>query len=207
MTITLQEEIKKQIRAGHGLRFDADANAVFRAVGRKEAQAEEDEDRLGALDSAALKAGENAELSKALLDELKDPGELSETPTEAEQEAFDAYQAALKEQTNELASHEKVKRDREKRAQDIRAYHKTLGEQKILNSDPKKELLKELNRFIERNVGSSACGRCCDLIDAYLAKNPTATIVKIKNFETYAIVIADANGSVICRARVVVSKK
>lgn len=198
--MTLSEEIKKQLRAGHGLRFDPEANSLYRAVGRKKAQQDADSASLDALDASATKAEQDAAEEQTRLDNLSDPGGLPEDPTEEERAAYEAYRALVSKKQNFLA----VKSKKEEQAASIRARHNALGEQKVLNADPKRLLLKDFSRFIERNVGPSACKECCDLIEAYLEEKPTATLVKIKNFNGDAVVIADIDGTIVCRAGVVV---
>lgn len=205
--MSLTDEISKQIISGQGLRFDAAANALYRAVGRKAAQQAADKEKLDKLDAAAKKADDDAKAEQAEIDKLRNPGELRDNPTAAEQAAFDAYQLALKERSRKKSQLESRTAEKKEQAAKIRAFHETLGEQKILNINPKRELLKDLNRFIERNVGPSACKECCSLVDSYIENKPAAALVKIKNFDGDAVVIADADGTVICRAGVVVASK
>lgn len=202
--MSISDEIEKQLRAGQGLRFDASANALFRAVGRKEAQEEADAEKLAKLDADAKKADADAEKAKAERGKLVDPGELPENATGIQKAARDAYEKSFRKHSGDESRAASRKARKEKEAAALRAYHSTLGEQKVLSADPKKEALKDLRKFIERNIGPSACKECCALIEEHLDKNPSATLVKIKNFDGDAVVIADANGTVICRAGVLV---
>ncbi len=201
----ISDEIKKQLRAGQGIRFDASANAIFRAVGRKEAQEAADSDKLSKLDADAKKADEDARKSKAERQKLIDPGELPENATELQKNAREAYEKSFSRHSGAESDAISRKAKKEEEAAALRAYHATLGEQKVLSADPKKDVLKDLKRFIERNVGASVCKECCELIETYIEGNPGSTLVKLKSVDNSPVVIADAKGNVVCRVDVLVS--
>lgn len=199
--MTLEQEIHKQLLAGQGLRFDASANALFRACRRKASQEAEDADKLAALDAEADKAEADeiaADVEKAKLVAPNLPAE----PTKEEQDAYDLYESKFSHFEKEALVAATEAKEARYDAAKLRAYHETLGEQKTLVENPKRLLLRDIRGFIERNVGSAVCQECCTLIEEYLEIDPVAVLVKIKDFDGNAITIADADGIIVCSAKV-----
>jgi len=225
--MSLQELIDFQVRDGEALCVGGD-NILCSAVGRKEAQEAFDAPAIKAQDDESVAQQAVIDAAKEQRDALvvvaepdvvfylepEDPENITAEEAAA-QDAYSAYTAKVRvyntyfKKLNSLKRAEKIaikrKSDSVKGASNIRSSHENMGPTRKLYHDPKAAIIRSMIRFITANAGAKASRDCKSKIEAYLEANPSATLVKINNFENSPAMICTAEGVVVVRVDFTVS--
>lgn len=217
--MSLPEIISEQLRRGDGYRVGA--GILYRAVSRQAAQEAADAASEASLDQkieaaqAEIDAAQAAILATTapITEEITPPTVNDiENPTPEEQAAVEAFVAFNQVQDKLVSDYREIIFTHQKNVTEstrkktgaelsrarLLAFHARLGEVAQAEDDPLSLLIADFDRFIAKKTGQDLAS-CGEVVTDYLAANPSATLVKVYNFEGSPALIYDSSGALVYR--------